>query len=83
MNAFEIVGGILLIITGLLVIVLVLAQQGRQMGMNAINGASSDSYFDKNKGRTLDAMLARWTKIAAIVFFALTVIVNVVNVVVK
>ena len=44
MNAFEIVGGILLIITGLLVIVLVLAQQGRQMGMNAIYGASSDSY---------------------------------------
>lgn len=83
MNAFEIVGGILLILTGLAIIVLILSQQGRQLGMNAINGMSSDSYFGKNKGRTLDAMLERWTKVAAIAFFIMTVIVNVVAVVVK
>ena len=83
MNAFEIVGGILLILSGILIIALVMSQQGRQMGMNAINGSSSESYFGKNRGRTLDAILERWTKVAAIVFFILTVVVNVVAVVVK
>ncbi len=72
MNVFEIVGGVLLLIACLILIVLVMMQESKQGMSQAIGGGSSDSYLDKNSGRTLDAVLAKITKIAAVVFFVLT-----------
>lgn len=75
MGAVEIIGGILLIITCILIVVLVSMQESKSDGLSAVSGAS-DSYLGKNGGRTFDAMLKRFTKYAAIAFFVLTVIVN-------
>ncbi len=75
MGAIEIIGGILLIITCVLIIVLVFMQESKSDGLSAMTGAT-DSYLGKNGGRTFDAMLKRFTKYAAVVFFILTVIVN-------
>lgn len=79
MGAIEIVGGILLIITCVFIIMLVSMQEPKSDGLSAMNG-STDSYLGKNGGRTFDAMLKRFTKIGAIVFFVLTVLVNVIAV---
>ena len=73
MNVYEIVGGLLLLIACLILIVLVMMQESKQGMSQSIGGGSSDSYLDKNSGRTLDAVLAKVTKIAAIAFFVLTV----------
>ncbi len=75
MGVMEIIGGILLIITCILIIVLVSMQESKSDGLSAMTGAS-DSYLGKNSGRTFDAMLKRFTKYAAIVFFVLTIVVN-------
>lgn len=83
LNVWEIVSGILLIITCLLLIVIVAMQSNRseQQGMNAITGGdSSDSYFSKNSGRTIDAILARWTKVLGVILFVITIAVNIVSV---
>ena len=45
-----------------------------------ISGSTSDSYFQKNAGRTKEAMLNKATIAAAIVFFVLALGVNVINV---
>lgn len=70
MTGFEIAVGVVLIVFSLLIIVIVLLQQGRQANLGAIQGAA-DSFLDKGKARTLDALLARWTKVIAIAFFVL------------
>ncbi len=65
--------GAILIIASLLIIVVVLLQQGRQANLGAISGAA-DSFFDKGRARTVDAMLGRWTKYIAIGFFVLCLV---------
>lgn len=80
MNAFEIIIGILLIVACLILIILVMMQEGKQGMSQTLSGGSSDSYLDKNSGRTLSAVLAKITKYAAIAFFVLTIAVTVVAV---
>lgn len=70
MTGFEIAIGIVLIILSLVIIAVILLQEGRQANLGAIQGAA-DSFLDKGRARTLDAMLAKWTKVIAITFFVL------------
>ena len=55
--------------------VLVLLQEGRSQGLGAIAGAA-ESYWGKNKGRSMEGNLVKWTKILMVVFFVLAVILN-------
>jgi len=72
MSAVEIIFGILLIIVSIGIIVFVMMQQSRQAGLSgAIAGGSNDSFFGKNKGRTKEAKLEKWTKVLGGVFFVL------------
>lgn len=70
MTIWEIIIGSVLIVFSLLIIAVVLLQEGRQANLGAINGAA-DSFMEKGRARTLDAILAKWTKVIAITFFVL------------
>ncbi|MBP3389309.1 MAG: preprotein translocase subunit SecG [Clostridia bacterium] len=70
MSVWEIIIGIVLIIMSIIIIGVVLLQEGRQSNLGAIAGAA-DSFMEKGKARTLDAILAKWTKVIAIAFFVL------------
>lgn len=59
---------ILHIIITLVLIVVVLLQSSKQSGMSGSIAGGSETFFGKNKGRTLDAMLEKWTKWIAILF---------------
>lgn len=78
MSAVEIILGALVILVSLAIIVAVLFQQGRRAGINGAISGGADTFLSKNKARTVDAKLARYTKYIAIVFFALAVVANVV-----
>ena len=67
METAKIIVGVIHIILSVIIIALILLQSGRQAGLGAIGGAA-DSFFGKNKGKTMDAMLSRFTKICAIGF---------------
>lgn len=56
-------------------VVLVLLQEGKSAGLGAIAGAA-ESYWGKNKGRSMEGNLVRFTKILAVVFIVLAVILN-------
>lgn len=71
MSALEIILGVLLIISSLVIIVIVLAQESRQAGLSGAIAGGSDTFFGKNKGRTLEAKLAKITKYFAVIFFVL------------
>ncbi len=78
MGAIEIILGILVIIVSLLIIAVVLLQQGRRAGINGAISGGADTFLSKNKARTVDAALARWTKYVAIVFFILAIVANII-----
>lgn len=69
---YEIVLGVLLMITAVVITVFVLMQKTDTEGLSgAIVGGSSDSFYGKNKGRTKDAQLAKITKVLSVIFFIL------------
>ena len=70
MSTYEYIIGIILILTALLVIFVVLLQEGRQANVGVISGAA-DSFMDKGAAKSLDQKLAKWTKIIAVSFFVL------------
>lgn len=70
MSVYEYIIGAILIVASLLIIFVVLLQEGRQANLGVISGAA-DSFMDKGAAKTLDAKLAKWTKYIAIGFFVL------------
>jgi preprotein translocase subunit SecG len=73
MTGLEIAIGIVLIILSVVIIAVILLQEGRQANLGAIQGAG-DSFLDKGRARTLDAVLTKWTKIIVFAFFILVFI---------
>ncbi len=78
MNAIEIILGILVIIVSLIIIVAIILQPGRRAGINGAISGGADTFLSKNKARTFDAFLSRWTKYVAIIFFVLAIVCNVI-----
>lgn len=66
---------ILFIIISLVITVVVLMQEGKQAGLGAIAGAA-DTYWGKNKGRSMEGVLAKITKICVVVFILLAIVLN-------
>lgn len=71
MSALEIILGVLLILSSLIIIVVVLMQQSREAGLSGAISGAADTFFGKNKGRTIEARLEKFTKYFAIFFFVL------------
>ena len=67
MSIWGIVLGVLLAIVSVAIIVVIILQEGNQQGIGAVTGVA-DSYFSKNKARSIDAFLSRWTKVFAAIF---------------
>ena len=56
------------IILSLILVVVVLFQSGNQTGLSGSIAGGAETFFGKNKGRTLDAKLKKWTSAVAILF---------------
>lgn len=65
---------ILVIVVSVIIIVLVALQESKQKGLSGAIAGAADSFFGKNKGRTMEAQLAKFTKIAGSVFFVLALV---------
>ncbi len=76
MNWLTITLGILLIIVSVLVILAICLQETKQDGLQGLGSGSSDSFFSKNKGKTIEAKLIKITTILAIAFFVLVLCIN-------
>ena len=77
MGVFEIILGVLVIIVSLIIIIAIVLQPGRRAGINGVISGGADTFLSKNKARTFDAFLARWTKYVAILFFILAIVANI------
>ncbi|MDO4274740.1 MAG: preprotein translocase subunit SecG [Eubacteriales bacterium] len=55
--------------------VVVLMQEGKQQGLGAIAGVA-DTYWGKNKGRSMEGGLVKATTAMAVLFFVLAAVLN-------
>ncbi|MBR5508903.1 MAG: preprotein translocase subunit SecG [Lachnospiraceae bacterium] len=65
---------IMFVLVCIAAVILVLLQEGKNAGLGAIAGA--DSYWGKNKGRSMEGNLVKWTIIIVVAFFVLAIILN-------
>ena len=72
MTALSIILNIVLILISIVLVAVVLMQQGQRQGLGAIAGGA-ETFFGKGKAKGLDAKLAKITKIAAIAFIVLAI----------
>ena len=66
---------ILFVIDCIALTVVVLMQEGKSQGLGAIAGAA-DTYWVKNKGRSMEGGLVKATTIMGVLFFVLAVVLN-------
>ncbi len=74
MTAVSYVLGAILIVVSILLIILVLLQESKQQGLSGAIAGGADTFFGKNKGRTMEAKLEKLTKILSVVFIVLTLV---------
>ncbi|MHB1453092.1 MAG: preprotein translocase subunit SecG [Saccharofermentanales bacterium] len=72
MGTFIIILTVVDIFTAIGLVSLVLFQQGQARGLGAIAGGA-ETFFGKSKGRSIDAVLKKFTTGIAILFIVLTV----------
>lgn len=78
MSAVEIILGVLLIISSVIVIAIVLMQESREAGLSGAIAGGADTFFGKNKGRTMEAKLQKFTKYFGAFFFILVLVATIV-----
>jgi len=67
----------LFILVCIFMTVLVLMQESKQNGLSGAISGAADSYWGKNKGRSMEGKLVKFTKILAVAFVVIAVILNI------
>ncbi len=66
---------IIFIIISVALTVIILMQEGKSAGLGAIAGAA-DTYWGKNKGRSMEGMLEKITKVLVVFFIVIAAVLN-------
>lgn len=75
MGVLRFVLTVLFILDCIALVFVVLMQEGKAAGLGAISGAA-ETYWGKNKGRSMEGTLVKITKYLAVGFIVLAVILN-------
>ena len=75
MEVLKMILTIVFILVSIVLTVIILMQQGKNAGLGAIAGGA-ETYWGKNKGRSMEGMLEKATKILVAVFIILAAVLN-------
>ena len=75
MGIWEIVIGFVVLLLSVIMIIVIILQEGHDAGLGTITGGA-DSFMKRGKAKTADAMFAKITKVCAITFFVFIVLLN-------
>ena len=67
---------IVLVLICIALTVIILMQEGKSAGLGALAG-SSDSYWSKNKGRSMEGVLVKVTRVLVILFIVISCVLNI------
>ena len=72
-----IIGAVVLLISIVLIVICMMQEQKPQNATAALTGASNDSFYDKNRGRTKEARL-KITFVCSVILFVLILFMDIV-----
>lgn len=75
MGVLKVLLTIVYIIICVVLAVIVLMQEGKQRGLGSLSG-SSETYWGQNKGRSMEGGLVKITRILAVAFFVLSLVLS-------
>ena len=75
MAVLKIILTVVFIIISIALTVIILMQEGKSAGLGAIAGAA-DTYWGKNKGRSIEGRLVTGTKILVVLFVVIAAVLN-------
>ncbi len=67
---------VVFILICLVLTVIILMQEGKSAGLGAIAGAA-DTYWGKNKGRSMEGMLVKITRVLVVLFLVISAVLNI------
>ena len=76
MAVLKTVLSVVLIIISIIFTVIILKQEGKSAGLGAIAGAS-DTYWSKNKSRSMEGILVKVTRVLVALFLLISIILNI------
>jgi preprotein translocase subunit SecG len=74
-NVIRIILSIIFVIICVALSAIVLLQEGKSQGLGSIGGMA-DTYWGRNKGRSMEGKLEKFTKYGAVLFFILALVLN-------
>ena len=78
MGVWEIIIGALVLLLSVIMIIVIILQEGHDAGLGTITGGA-DSFAKRGKAKTADAMFAKITKFVAIGFFVFFIVLNAIS----
>lgn len=67
---------VIYIIICVVITVVILLQEGKQPGLTGAISGAAESYWGKNKGRSMEGKLEKITKVMIVLFFVLSIVLN-------
>ena len=67
---------VVFMIVSFIITVVILLQEGKQAGLTGAISGAAESYWGKNKGRSMEGALVKSTKFLAILFIVLAAVLN-------
>ena len=64
------------IIVSLVLVLIVLLQEGKSAGLSGSIAGGAETFFGKNKGRSMDSILKKITAVAAVIFLITSVLLS-------
>ena len=76
MSTLFVIAKVIYILICVVLTAIVLMQEGKNAGLSGSISGAAETYWGKNKGRSMEGMLVKSTKILSVVFMLLTVVLN-------
>lgn len=76
METLNLILGILLVIISIAVTIIILMQEGKQVGLGTIAGAA-ETHWGKNKGRSMEGVLIKVTRVLVVLFIVISCVLNI------
>ncbi len=68
---------VLFIFVSVAITIIILLQEGKSAGLGSLSGQTTETYYTKNKGRTKEGLMVKFTSCLVIVFFVLAAVLNI------
>lgn len=72
----KVILSVIFVLICLALIVIILLQEGKSAGLGSISGMA-DSYWGKNKGRSMEGMLVKITRALVVLFIVIAAVLNI------